>query len=202
MKVVFQIVQHGSLSREVNPWFRPRESNGTGATGNGRVRSCRDNIARRSFAIPTSRDEGSDCQQQGGRGVRLESKSNVSELVNASSSKTSQSCCQARPKGMRPSCSRSGWGHTDDGVAGAKPGTKLFVFGIRNMVNPLASFLTEGRPAARRADESAGRGSWRKQMPSCNRMDRSLIALCESRPTSSRLCIARALEEPQQEESK
>ena len=26
MKVVFQIVQHGSLSREVNPWFRPRES--------------------------------------------------------------------------------------------------------------------------------------------------------------------------------
>ena len=71
MKVAFQIVQHESFtSRELNPWFRPRESSGTGATGNGRVRSCRDNVKR----LPAT----------GGRGVRLKKKSNISELDNAS----------------------------------------------------------------------------------------------------------------------
>lgn len=201
-KVVFQIVRRGSLNREANPWFRPRESSGTGATGNGRVRSCRDNIARRSFASPASRDGGNGCQQQGGRGVRLEGRSNVSELVNASSSKASLSCCQARPKGKRPSCLLLDWGHTDNPVAGVEPGANPFVFGTRNMLNLLAFFLIEGRRAARRADKSAGKVNWRKQRPSGNRMDRSFIAPCESRPTSSRLCVARALEEPQQGESK
>ena len=201
-KVEFQIVRRGSLNRETNPWFRPRESSGTGATGNGRVRSYRDNIARRSFAMPASRDGDNGCQQQGGWGVRLEGMSNVSELVHASSSKTSLSCCQARPKGKRSGCLLSDWGHTDKMIAGVKPGTNPFVFGTRNMVNLLVFFLIEGRLAARRADESAGKGSWRKQRPSGNGMDRSVIAPCESRPTSSGLCVARALEEPQQEESK
>lgn len=202
MKVVFQIVRRGSLSREANPWFRPRESNGTGATGNGRVRSCRDNEARRSFAMPTPRGESSGCQHHGGRRARLEGKSNTSELENAPLVTRSQRCCQASPKGKRPSCSLISWEYTDSRAAGVEPGTKPFVFGIRNIVNPMASFLNEGRLAARRADKPAGKGSWRKQMPSCNGMDRSAIAPCESRPTSSRLCVARALEEPQQEESK
>ena len=202
MKVVFQIVQRVSLRRGVNPWFRPRESNGTGVTGNGRVRSCRDNIARRSSAMLTSRDEGIGYQQQGGRRVRLESKSNVGELGYASLLLMSQSCCQALPKGKRFKLSPEGREHTDNYAAGVLPGTSLFVFGIRNMVNPLSPSFAGGKLAARPADETAGRGSWRKQKPSCNRMDRSAVAPCESRPTSSRLCIARALEEPQQEDSK
>lgn len=202
MKVVFQIVRPGSLNREANPWFRPRESNGTGATGNGRVRSCRDNEARRSRAMPTSRDESSGRQHQGGRRARLEGMSNKSELETHRESQVSQRCCQASPKGMRPSCPLISWGHTDMCAVGVDPGTNPFVFGIRNMVNPLSSLSIEGRFAARRADKAAGKGSWRKQRPSGNRADRSAVVPCESRPTSSRLCVARALEEPQQEESK
>jgi hypothetical protein len=114
----------------------------------------------------------------------------------------SQSCCQALPKGKRRSCLLEEKEHTDCYSAGAAPGTNPFVFGIRNMENPMSPFHGEGKHAARRADKTAGMGSWRKQMPSCNRMDRSLVVPCESRPTSSRLCIARALEEPWQEESK
>ena len=166
----------------MNPWFRPRESSGAGATGNGRVRNCRDNIARRFIAMPKSRDGGNDCQQQSGRGVRLGSKSNKSKLVNASRFGMSQSCCQALPKGKRSSCLPRVWGHTDTRTAGVVPGTNLSVSGIRNMVNLLASFPAEGKLAARRAEKSAGKGSWRKQMPSCNRMDRSGLAPCESRP--------------------
>ena len=188
MKVVFQIVQRGSLRRGVNPWFRPRESSGTGATGNGRVRSCRDNVKR----LPAT----------GGRRVRLKGKSNTGELGYASLLLMSQRCCQALPKGKRFKLSPEGREHTDNYAAGVLPGTSLFVFGIRNMVNPLSPSFAGGKLAARPADETAGRGSWRKQKPSCNRMDRSAVAPCESRPTSSRLCIARALEEPRQEESK
>ena len=68
----------------MNPWFRPRKPSGAGVTGNGRVRSCRDNIARRSFARPTSRDESCGRQQRGGRGVRLEGMFNIGELEDAS----------------------------------------------------------------------------------------------------------------------
>ena len=187
--ITFQIAQHESLAtREVSPWFRPRESSGTGATGNGRVRSCRDNVKR----LPAT----------GGCGVRLKKKSNTSELGYASSLLMSQSCCQALPKGKRSKLSPEGREHTDTSAAGALPGTSFFVFGMRNMVNLLTSSKDGGRPAARRADKSAGRGCWRKQTPFCNGMDRSLVAPCESRPTSGRSCIARLLEEPRQEESK
>ena len=189
MKVVFQIVQRSSLRRGVIPWFRPRESSGTGATGNGWVRSCRDNVKR----LPAT----------GGRRVRLKGKSNTGELGHASLLLMSQSCCQALPKGTRFGLSPEGREHTDHHAAGVTPGTNPFVFGIRNMEIPMSSFHGGGKHAARRADETAGMGSWRKQMPSCNGMDRSvIIAPCESRPTSSRLCVARALEEPWQEESK
>ena len=189
MKVAFQIVQHESFTiRELNPWFRPRESSGTGATGNGRVRSCRNNVKR----LPAT----------GGCGVRLKGKSNTSELGHTSLLLMSRSCCKALPKGKRSKLSPEGREHTDICAAGVLPGTNPFVFGIRNMENPLTPLFAEGKHAARPADETAGMGSWRKQRPFCNRMDKSLVALCESRPTSSRLCIARALEEPQQEESK
>ena len=201
MKVVFQIVRRGSLNREANPWFRPRESSGTGATGNGRVRSCRDNIARRSFAMPTSRDGRSGCQQQGGRGVRLEGMSNVSELGDASSLANEPKLLSGSAKRHAAKSFPAVLGMHGCRAAGVCPGTNPFLFETQNMVNPMAS-SNRGKLAARRADESAGKGSWRKQRPVCNGLDRSLVAPCESRPTSSRLCIARLLEEPRQEESK
>ena len=202
MKVVFQIVQHGSLSREVNPWFRPRESRGTGATGNGRVRSCRDNIAgvhspRRSREMKAAVTSTKVAGQLDWRVSSTKVNWNTHR-----DQQLSQRCCQALPKGERPSYPPKPWGYTDSCAVGVDPGTNPFMFGMQNMVNPLASLFAEGRRAARRADKSAGIGSWRKQMPSCNRMDRSAVAPCLSRPTSSRLCIARALEEPWQEESK
>ena len=202
MKVVFQIVRHGSLSREANPWFRPRESSGTGATGNGRVRSCRDNIAGVHSPRRIREMKASAASTKAAGQLDWRASPTQVNWVTHRDQQQCQRCCQASPKGKRPSCPPEPWGHTDHRAAGVEPGTNPILFGIQNMVNPMASFLAEGKFAARRAGKPAGIGSWRKQRPSCNRVDKSGVVLCESRPTSSRLCIARALEEPWQEESK
>ena len=88
------------------PVVRPCESSGT---GNGRVRSCRDNVKR----LPAT----------GGRRIRLKGKFNTSELDHTSLLLMSQSCCQALPKGKRSKLSPESMEHTDRGGASREAGS-------------------------------------------------------------------------------
>ena len=62
--------------------------------------------------------------------------------------------------------------HADNKAVGVQAGTNSFVSIQRNMVNP-TSRLDEAGAVARLSVEMAGKGSWSKRMPFCNRMDRS-----------------------------
>ncbi len=125
MKVVFQIVRHGSLSREANPWFRPRESSGTGATGNGRVRSCRDNIAGVHSPRRIREMKASAANTKAAGQLDWRASPTQVNWVTHRDQQQRQRCCQASPKGKRPSCPPEPWGHTDHRAAGVDPGTNL-----------------------------------------------------------------------------
>jgi hypothetical protein len=60
---------------------------------------------------------------------------------------------------------------TDKEAAGVMAGAKPSVSSSRNTVNPLLSSW-RGRRTARSADRAAGKGSWKKPKPPCNRVDR------------------------------
>lgn len=108
----------------------------------------------------------------GGRRVRLNDKSNASELLripsNPEEPKTltgsSQKACSRLP--------HRDLGHTNMMTAGVSTGTNSFVSSERNMVNP-SSRLSEAGGIARCAAGMPGRGCWKKRMPFCNGTDRS-----------------------------
>jgi len=74
-------------------------------------------------------------------------------------------------KASQLAASPEAWGTRTFMTAGEETGTNSFMLFERNTVNPTTRLIKAG-VAARRADELAGRGCWRKQMPRCNRADR------------------------------
>ena len=68
--------------------------------------------------------------------------------------------------------------------------------GIQEERGKLVVFLL-GREVVRPTDETAGKGCWRKRMPSCNEVDRdSSFVPRESGQTSSRCLITRKYGKP------
>ena len=75
--------------------------------------------------------------------------------------------------GMQSGAPFQVWGHTDARrLPVYRAGAYSFVSSQSNTVNPALRLLEAGVPA-RGAVAMAGRGSWRKQRPSCNGADRS-----------------------------
>lgn len=76
-----------------------------------------------------------------------------------------------RQKAKQSVASLVAWGTRTLRTAGEETGTNSFMLLERNTVNP-TSRLSEAGVAARRVDELAGKGCWRKPTPSGNRADR------------------------------
>jgi len=113
-----------------------------------------------------------DCERQCGQGVRLDDRSNTSELLQASLRvERAKGADRLGPKGQ---CSRlTGLQLRSHGYKGCRcrwQGPTHLVTCIKHgKSNPS---LFGGRRAARRADGGVDRGCWSKRMPSCNRTDR------------------------------
>jgi hypothetical protein len=78
-----------------------------------------------------------------------------------------------RPKWHAVSCPSLALGHTDTSTAGVAQGLNHRMLRVLDEVNPSPRLVEAGAPA-RAAFGGLGRGCWKKQMPSCNGMDRSV----------------------------
>jgi hypothetical protein len=111
---------------------------------------------------------------KGGRRVRLNDKSNTCELLRASLvSKSQRTLIGSGQKAMQSDASPGIRGTRTTGLPAYKAGTKSFVSLQRNRINPASRLDCEAGITARCADEVAGKGCWKKRMPSGNWADRS-----------------------------
>ena len=113
-----------------------------------------------------------DCQRKGGLRVRLDDKSKVDELPQAPSNYNEPKALKgSNQKVLQSAVPLMIWGTRTHMAAGVEAGTNPSALLGQNMVNP-TSRLSEAGTVARLADGVAGRGSWNKRTPPCNRADR------------------------------
>jgi hypothetical protein len=110
---------------------------------------------------------------KGGQRVRLNDKSNISELLWASLvSKSQKALIGSGQKATQSDASPGIGGTRTTGLPACKAGTKSFVSFQRNRINPASRLDREAGVTARCADEMTGKGYWKKRTPSGNRADR------------------------------
>jgi hypothetical protein len=108
----------------------------------------------------------------GGWRVRLNDKSNASELSQAPSNPIEPKTLTGSSQNRRAvGCLTMTWGTRTIKTAGVRTGTKSFVSSYRNVVNPPFR-LPEAGVIARCAAGMSGRGCWKKRTPFCNGTDR------------------------------
>jgi hypothetical protein len=111
---------------------------------------------------------------KGGQRVRLDDKSNTSELSKVPSNPAEPKMLTgSRQKAMQSAAPIRDLGHTDTTTAGIETGANSSMLLERNTVNPTSRLIGEAGVIARCAVEVADRGCWIKRRPFCNGADRS-----------------------------
>jgi hypothetical protein len=147
-----------------------------------------------TYLRPMGRGDGREvvsatASVNGGRRVRLNDKSNASELSQAPSIPREPKTLTGSSQNRRAvGCLTMTWGTRTIMTAGVRTGTKSFVSSDRNVVNP-PSRLPKAGVTAMCAVGVPGRGCWKKQMPFCNGMDRG----CNIAPPRKRADFQRVM---------